>query len=74
MLKLDTVWPVPEKEIREACAKAKRVIVPEMNVGQYLREVQRIAGMDKVEGFSSIGGAFPHPSAIYQKIVEVKQA
>ena len=46
--------------------------MPEMNVGQYLREVQRVVGMDKVTGFSSIGGAFPHPSAIYSKIVEVK--
>ena len=72
LLKLNTVWPVPEKEIREACAGVKRVIVPEMNVGQYLREVQRVAGYDKVEGFSSIGGAFPHPNSIYSKIVEVK--
>ena len=51
---------------------AKRVIVPEMNVGEYKREVQRIAGYDKVEGFNSIGGAFPAPKAIYEKIVEVK--
>ena len=72
LLKLNTVWPVPEKEIREACAGVKRVIVPEMNVGQYLREVQRVAGYDKVEGFSSIGGAFPHPNSIYSKIVEEK--
>lgn len=72
MLKLNTVWPVPEKQIRAACENAKRVIVPEMNVGEYLREVQRIAGHDKVEGFSSIGGAFPAPKAIYEKIVEVK--
>ena len=72
MLKLNTVWPVPEKEIRKACANARRVIVPEMNVGDYMREVQRIAGYDKVEGFSSIGGVFPAPKAIYEKIVEVK--
>ncbi len=72
MLKLNTVWPVPEKEIREACSNAKRVIVPEMNVGEYKREVQRIAGYDKVEGFNSIGGAFPAPKSIYKKIVEVK--
>ena len=72
MLKLNTVWPVPEKQIRAACEKAKRVIVPEMNVGEYKREVQRIAGYDKVEGFNSIGGAFPAPKAIYEKIVEVK--
>lgn len=72
MLKLNTVWPVPEKQIRAACAGAKRVIVPEMNVGEYVREVQRIAGIEKVEGFSSIGGVFPAPKAIYEKIVEVK--
>ena len=71
MLKLNTVWPVPEKEIRAACAGAKRVIVPEMNVGEYLREIQRIAGCDKVQGFSSIGGVFPAPKAIYEKIAEV---
>lgn len=72
MLKLNTVWPVPEKQIRAACGKVKRVIVPEMNVGDYVREVQRIAGYDKVESFSSIGGAFPTPKSIYEKIAEVK--
>ena len=35
LLKLNTIWPVPEKEIRAACANAKRVIVAEMNVGDY---------------------------------------
>lgn len=72
LLKLNTIWPVPEKEIRAACANAKRVIVAEMNVGDYSREVQRVAGYDKVETFSSIGGVFPAPTAIYNQIVEVK--
>lgn len=70
MLKLNTVWPVPEQEIKEACAGAKRVIVAEMNTGDYKREVQRVAGYDKVEGFSSLGGVFPAPRAIYSKIVQ----
>lgn len=72
MLKIDTVWPVPEKEICEACKDAKRVIVAEMNVGEYKREVQRLVGYDKVEGFNSIGGQFPAPRAVYEKISEVK--
>lgn len=72
LLKLNTIWPVPEKQIREVCAKAKRVIVPEMNIGEYVREVQRIAGYDKVEGFSSMGGVYPVPNSIYKKIMEVK--
>ncbi|MFR6424348.1 MAG: hypothetical protein ACLUNO_01155 [Oscillospiraceae bacterium] len=66
----NTIWPVPEKEIRAACANAKRVIVAEMNVGDYAREVQRVVGYDKVETFSSIGGVFPAPTAIYNQIVE----
>ncbi|MEG1758449.1 MAG: 2-oxoacid:acceptor oxidoreductase subunit alpha [Oscillospiraceae bacterium] len=72
MLKINTIWPVPEKQIRDACAGAKRIIVPEMNVGEYIREVQRLVGYDKVEGFNSIAGVFPAPVSIYKKIVEVK--
>lgn len=71
MLKLNTVWPVPERQIRTACKNAKRVVVAEMNVGEYLREVQRLVGFDKVEGFNAVGGAFPTPRAIYKKIVRV---
>ena len=43
-----------------------------MNVGQYIREVQRLVGFDKVEGCNSIGGVFPPPKTIYKKITEVK--
>ena len=72
MLKLNTIWPVPEKQIRAVCENAGRVIVAEMNVGQYIREVQRLVGFDKVEGCNSIGGVFPPPKTIYKKITEVK--
>lgn len=72
LLKINTIWPVPEKEIREACANAKTVIVAEMNVGDYKREVERLVGCDKVVGFSSLGGVFPAPKSIYEKIEEVK--
>lgn len=72
LLKINTVWPLPEKKIRAVCAGAKRVIVPEMNVGEYLREVQRIAGCSRTEGVQSIGGVFPAPGVIYEKIAEVK--
>ncbi len=38
-----TIWPIHEEKIRAACTGKKAVIVPEMNMGQYAREVQRIA-------------------------------
>jgi len=42
LLRLTTLWPFPEDAIRELGAQAYRVIVPEMNRGQMLREVQRV--------------------------------
>lgn len=40
-LKLVTVWPFPEKRIAELARNAKALIVPEMNCGQIVLEVQR---------------------------------
>ena len=40
-LKLVTVWPFPEQRIAELARKAKAFVVPEMNYGQIVLEVQR---------------------------------
>ena len=40
-LKLATVWPFPEKKVFELARKAKAFIVPEMNFGQLVYEVER---------------------------------
>ena len=42
-LVLQTLYPVPEKAIAAAMAEIKKVIVPEMNMGQYRLEVERLA-------------------------------
>jgi len=42
-LVLQTLWPVPEPAIREALAGVRRVVVPELNLGQYRREIERLA-------------------------------
>ena len=42
-LVLQTLWPVPEKAILAAMQGIKKIIVPEMNLGQYLLEIQRLA-------------------------------
>ncbi len=44
LVKLKTVFPFPEEEISRIIRKGvKKIIVPEMNMGQVLKEVQRIA-------------------------------
>ncbi len=42
-LVLQTLWPVPEKAILAALEGVKKVVVPEMNMGQYVIELERIA-------------------------------
>ena len=40
-LKLDTVWPFPDQKITELAEKVKTFIVPEINYGQIVLEVER---------------------------------
>jgi 2-oxoglutarate ferredoxin oxidoreductase subunit alpha len=40
-LKLVTVWPFPEKRVTELAKKVKAFVVPEMNFGQIVLEVER---------------------------------
>jgi len=42
-LVLQTLWPVPERAILAAMDGVRRVVVPEMNMGQYLLEIERLA-------------------------------
>ena len=59
ILQLVTLWPFPEEEIAEICSKVKGIIVPELNLGQLIGEVNRvntssipILGVNKVNGLS----------------------
>jgi 2-oxoglutarate ferredoxin oxidoreductase subunit alpha len=42
-LTLRTLYPVPERALKAAMAGVRKVVVPEMNMGQYVREVERLA-------------------------------
>jgi 2-oxoglutarate ferredoxin oxidoreductase subunit alpha len=42
LLRLKTVWPVPEDEIRAAAEHASVVLAVEMNVGKYAGEIERV--------------------------------
>jgi 2-oxoglutarate ferredoxin oxidoreductase subunit alpha len=41
LLRLTTLWPFPEQSVAAIGKRARRVLVPEMNRGQMLREIQR---------------------------------
>ena len=70
-LRLITVWPFPEKKIRELAARTKAFVVPELNLGQMVREVERCAGgKAKTIGVPHAGGSVHHPEDILAAIQE----
>jgi len=71
LLKLVTVWPVPDQEIRAAAEKAEKILAVEMNVGRYAYEIERI-GCDasKVVRVTKNRGLVHTTKEIYQAIEE----
>ncbi len=67
------LWPFPEDEVKLVSEQAKAIIVPEMNMGQYVHPVREAACAGKAEVFS-LGrpGEVFSSSEIFQKIMEVK--
>ena len=67
-----TIWPLAEKELIELSKKVDRIIVAEMNMGQYFLEVDRIAGKHtKVEKYGRVNGELITPEEIISFIKEV---
>ena len=72
-LRLITAWPFPETKIRELSAYVKSFVVPELNLGQMVREVERAAGKAKTFGVPHAGGSVHHPEEILKVIVEASR-
>jgi 2-oxoglutarate/2-oxoacid ferredoxin oxidoreductase subunit alpha len=73
-LRLITAWPFPEKKIRELAAKIKAFVVPELNLGQMVHEVERAAaGQAKTFAVSHAGGGVHRPEDILKVIVEASR-
>ncbi len=70
LVKINTVWPFPEDLLREATKDVDLVIVPEMNVGKYYREIQRALPHKKVVSMPKCGGNIHTPKEILDRILE----
>jgi 2-oxoglutarate ferredoxin oxidoreductase subunit alpha len=67
-LVLKTLWPVPEELLRAAAADYARVLVVEANLGQYVREVQRVLPQKQVEFFGRMDGKLISPAEIKEAV------
>ena len=69
--RLITAWPFPEKQIIELSKKVKALVVPELNLGQMVLEVERLAnGRCRTIPVPHVGGTVHDPSEILKKIQE----
>ena len=66
-----TLWPFPEKRLREAAQGKRGVLVVEINAGQMIEDVRlSVNGEEPVEHFGRLGGIVPEPDEIVKAIKE----
>lgn len=70
MLRLVTLWPFHDKKVAEVCKGKKLVVMPEMNMGQMTREVQRVIGETPFTSICRVDGDLITPEEIEEKINE----
>ncbi|MBS3735555.1 MAG: 2-oxoacid:acceptor oxidoreductase subunit alpha [Candidatus Bipolaricaulota bacterium] len=69
IVRLVTVWPFPEDEIKEFSKQVKGIVVPEINLGQMVREVERAsAGNTEVKLVPHPGGGLHEPEQILESL------
>ena len=67
-----TLWPFPDKEIEKLARRVRTIIVPEMNCGQMILEVERATkGKAKIVQQSLVNGELFKPKDILKVIEEV---
>lgn len=70
-LRLIIVWPFPEKKIRDLAKRVKAFVVPEINYGQIVLEVERCSAGNAKAVLVPHGGGWVHnPEDIYKAIKE----
>ena len=68
-LRLITVWPFPEEHIRRLAKGIRAFVVPEINAGQIVYEVERCAaGQARVFGANRPGGDILEPEYVLEVI------
>jgi len=71
-LRLITAWPFPEDRVRELAEQVKSIVVVEINLGQMVYEVERIAGgRCNVRLSPNAGGRVHYPEEILAVVKEM---
>ncbi|MBI5642216.1 MAG: 2-oxoacid:acceptor oxidoreductase subunit alpha [Deltaproteobacteria bacterium] len=66
------IWPFPDKAVRELSKRVKAIIVPELNLGQMILEVERCSSGCDVVGINRVDGEPITPAEILDVIKKYK--
>ncbi len=67
MLRLKTIWPFPDRIVKQLGSMAKKILVPEMNLGQVAGEVQKYASAEVIS-FSQVNAEIIYPDAVAREL------
>jgi 2-oxoglutarate ferredoxin oxidoreductase subunit alpha len=73
LLRLITLWPFPENHVAKVASQVKAIVVPEMNCGQLVREVERSAKTTPVLLLSKLGEEPHRPIEIVDAMRKARQ-
>ena len=72
LLRLQVAWPFPEARIARVAERVHGLVVPEINLGQMVHEVERVAhGAAPVIPVNHAGGHYPAQETVLAAITEV---
>jgi 2-oxoglutarate ferredoxin oxidoreductase subunit alpha len=67
-----TIWPMPTSRLKLIFKNAQSIIVPEMNTGQYAKEMSRLNKLNKhVESLTKTTGELITPDEILEVIMKM---
>ena len=69
-LRLISLWPFPEEEVKTLAKRVKKIIVPEINMGQIVKEIQRVTpGDTQIVPLNNAGGEPVNEDMILKEII-----
>lgn len=71
VLSLKTLWPVPKGLIVETASAYRNIVVVEMNLGQYVREIERLLPDKDIRFLGRMDGTLIRPAEIQEVLCHV---
>ena len=67
MLRLNTLWPFADAIVRDVGSEVKKILVPEMNMGQIVGEVMKYAAGEVIP-YNQMNGQVIYPNTIIEQL------